>query len=235
MAYSQVSLSQLQVLLAEKYDGAQFWTAEQARLGINEALRVYNMLTGVFRASLPLIIPANDYYLSLPGTMTYRTRVTLAGVPLEPASLHDMNNGRPNWRSETTAAGGTVPSSVKVWVPAGMTLLFVWPTPTVNTSVTVDGVSTAPILVNPGDQIDIGQEDIGPLLGYVLHYLLFNEGGIRFKGSMKYYKDFLDACAAKNARIRLSNFWRYAQGLDLGRSATTLQANPVAKPGRPVQ
>ena len=235
MSYSQVTLAQLQTQLAEKYDGAQFWTAEEARLGINEGLRVYNMLTGVFRQSLSLIIPANDYFLSLPGTMTYRTRVMVGGVPLEPATLHDMNNGRPNWRSETVASGGTVPSAVKSWVPAGMTLLFVWPTPIANQAVTVEGVATAPILVNAGDQIDIGQEDIGPLLGYVLHYLLFKEGGIRFKGSMKYYRDFIDACAEKNSRIRLSNLWRYAQGLDLNRSQAVLQQRPVAKPGPPAQ
>jgi len=120
-----------------------------------------------------------------------------------------------------------VPSTVKVWMPAGISLVFVWPAVTVNTTVSVEGITTAPVLVNGGDFIDIGQEELGPLLNYALHVLTFKEGGLRFQGTMKYYVDFLDACAEKNGRIRLSNMYRWAQGLDIKRAQTMLQTKPV--------
>lgn len=225
MSYGQVTLTQLQAQLAEKYDSAAFWTAEEARRAINEGIRVYNMLTGFWRTTIPLTLIPNDPYLSLPGSLTYRTRFVLpsTGKNLDPASLFDMDNGRPNWRAENTSSGGTVPNTPKLWIPAGITLVFIWPAVTVNTTVNVDGIVTAPQLVNPGDFIDIGQEELGPLLNYALHVLMFKEGGLRFKNTMKYYKDFIEACAQKNGRIRLSNLWRWVQGLDVGRGQTTVQ------------
>lgn len=228
MSYGQVNLTTLQASLAEKYDSAAFWTAEEARRAINEGIRVYNMLTGFWRTTVPLTLIPGDPFLSLPGSLTYRTRVSVAGKPLEPASLFDMDNGRPNWRAETVASGGSVPTNVKVWIPAGITLIFLWPVVTVNTACLVDGITTAPTLVNGADFIDIGQEELGPLLNYALHVLTFKEGGLRFQGTMKYYADFIEACAQKNGRIRLSNMYRWVQGLDLNRHQTQLQQKPKA-------
>jgi hypothetical protein len=223
VSYGQISLTTLQANLAEKFDSAAYWTAEESRLALNEGIRVFNMLSGFWRTTATLTALPFDHFLSLPGNLTYRTRVTVASKPLEPATLFDMDNGRPNWRSENTASGGTVPTALKTWTPAGITLIFLWPAVTVNTAVVVEGIVTAPVLVNGGDLIDMGQEDIGPLLNYALHVLTFKEGGLRFKGTMKYYVDFIEACAQKNGRIRMSNLYRWVQGLDLNRSARPVQ------------
>jgi hypothetical protein len=223
MAYGQITLTTLQANLAEKFDSAAFWTSEESRRALNEGIRVYNMLTGFWRTTATLTLIPFDPFLSLPGTLTYRTRVSVAGKPLEPASLFDMDNGRSNWRAENTLSGGTVPTNVKVWIPAGISLIFIWPAVTVNTACLVDGITTAPTLVNGADFVDIGQEELGPLLNYALHVLTFKEGGVRFKATMKYYADFIEACAQKNGRIRLSNMYRWVQGLDLNRHQTQIQ------------
>lgn len=229
MSYGQITLTTLQAQLAEKYDSAAFWTAEEGRLAFNEGLRVYNMLTGVFRSTATIVTRPDDAFIALPGSMTYRTRVSINGVPIEPANLDDMDNGRPHWRSEHTASGGSVPTSIKAWIPAGITLIFIWPMDHVGgTTLTIDGVTTAPQLVNPGDFIDLGQEELGPLLGYALHVLAFKEGGMRFLATMKYYRDFIAACAAKNERLLRSNLYRRVMGMDLTRQTKPLQAPPTS-------
>lgn len=227
MSYGQVTLTQLQAQLAEKYDSAAFWTAEESRRALNEGLRVYNLLTGFWRVNVPLTLIPNDPFLSLPGSLTYRTRVTVASRPLAPTSMFDMDNGRPNWRAETTASGGTVPTAPKIWMPAGILLIFIWPAVVANTACIVEGVTNTPILVNGADFVDIGQEELGPLLNYALHVLTFKEGGLRFQATMPYYKDFILACAEKNGRLKLSNLYRWAMGLDLAREQTPTQKQAI--------
>ena len=54
MTYTAITLADLKVDMAQRYDESIFWTAEEARLAINEALRDWNLLVGRWSRRLTL-------------------------------------------------------------------------------------------------------------------------------------------------------------------------------------
>jgi len=78
VAYTTTTLADLQSLMAQRWDQVVFWTAEEARLALNEALREWNLLTGRWRTRVALSVLAADPFVSLPSSMTYGMRVTTA-------------------------------------------------------------------------------------------------------------------------------------------------------------
>ena len=118
-----------------------------------------------------------------------------------------------------TASGGGVPTSVKVWAAAGLSLIAFWPADAAgNTSILVDGVAQTPVLVNGGDYIDLGDEELGVLLGFALHLLAFKAPDQVFQSTQPLQKAFYQAAAAKNVRFGTSDFLRHFLGLDKPRS-----------------
>src|SRR3972149_3577940 len=191
MAFQTTTLTTLQARLAEKYESVPFWTGEEARLAINEALRVWSGLTGMWRQRLTLPTVPNDPWLPIPGTLVLRTRVELGGMALQRVSLAQLQYARAAWQSETTASGGGVPTSVKVWAAAGLSLIAFWPADAAgNTSILVDGVAQTPVLVNGGDYIDLGDEELGVLLGFALHLLAFKAPDQVFQSTQPLQKAF---------------------------------------------
>jgi hypothetical protein len=225
VSYQQVTLTVLQQRLQDRYDNTPFWTNEEARTSLNEALRVWNALTGYWRTrKTNLVTLTNDPWHPLTGSLTYRTRIELNGVALKPTSIFSMDNHRPNWEGETTATGGAVPNTVKFWMPAGLQLIALWPADAVgNQTLTVDGVVSTPVLINGGDFVDIGEEEINTLTGYALHVLTFKIGGAVFKATMPLYQAFLAAAGNRNAIIRAADRFRQSEGLDVGREQNAIK------------
>jgi hypothetical protein len=106
-------------------------------------------------------------------------------------------------------------------MPAGLQLIALWPADAVgNQTLTVDGVVVTPVLVNGGDFVDIGEEELNTLIGYALHVLAFKIGGTIFKATIPLFKAFLIAAGQRNSIIRAADRFRSAEGLDVGRSQT---------------
>src|SRR4029450_4449466 len=115
--------------MAQRWDSVVFWTPEEARLALNEALREWNLLTGRWRTRVPLTGSANNPEIDLPLSMTYGMRVTTAaGSPLTPTSLLELDLAMPPWRLHTTATGGPVPLLPTLWAPLSLTRLAILPT-----------------------------------------------------------------------------------------------------------
>lgn len=223
MSYQQQTLSDIRDTLKAKYESVPFWSDEQARLAINEALRVWNMLTGMWRGSLDMVTLANDPWHPLSGSVTRHTRVLYNGIALGQTSMFSMDHHRPTWENDRTDDGGSIPTVPKLWMPGGLQLIAIWPADAVgNHTLTVEGVVTTPILTNDTDFIDIGEEEFDTLLGYALHYLTFKEGGVRFEATMPLYQAFLAAAGLKNERLKRSDTYRKVLGTDDGR-----QQHPV--------
>src|SRR5262245_14909023 len=116
MPYTTTTLADLQTLMVQRWDQVVFWTSEEARLALNEALRDWNLLTGRWRTRVTVDVSAGDPNVALPAAMTYGMRVTTAaGSPLFPTSLIEFDLGRPSWRLETIADGGDVPTVPTLW------------------------------------------------------------------------------------------------------------------------
>jgi len=226
MAYTQFTLASLTEQIQAKVESSPFFSDEEIRLGLNEAFRVWGMFTGVWKQQITVTTSTTlpSPWIAVPTPLFYNVRMQVNGVPLGRSSIGDLDNGRPGWEGENTASGGDVPTAIKQFAPAGLSLFAIWPyDPVGGTSILVDGVVEAPQLVLPTDTVDINNDSLQPILGYTLHYLGFKEGGQRWAVAQNYYKEFLLAAMDQNDRLATSSFFRKAAGLDINRGQRPLR------------
>lgn len=217
MVYVATTLALLKVRMAEARDTSVFWTDEEARLALNEALRDWNLLTGRWRTRLTLSTLAATPEVALGATMTYGMRVTLnTGAPLTPTSTLELDLGRPTWRGETTTSGGDVPTAPLLWAPQSLQQIVIWP-PTAGigtNNLLVDGVAATPVLVNDGSFVDLGDELLPVIIDYAIHCAAFKEGGARWRATLPAFVSFLKAAAEENSLLKASQAYRRFAGLD---------------------
>jgi hypothetical protein len=201
--------------LNERAEHKPFWDATEDRDAFNESLLVWNLLTGMWKRRLTIVTVANQYDYQIPATMLYRMRMTFNSQPLSPSSREELNNGRYRWRSETTTSGGDVPNRPMLWAPISLQLFYLWPADAVGGgTLTLDGVSNTPVVVEDGDTVDMSEENLGALLGYSLHALTFKKGGPAFAATMPLFKQFLEEAADENDLIKTSQVYRRWMGID---------------------
>jgi len=220
VAYTTTTLADLQTLMIQRWDQVVFWTPEEARLALNEALREWNLLTGRWRKRVLLDVLAGDPEIPLPGAITYAMRLTTAtGWPLIPASLVDFDLGRPSWRLETAASAGGVPAVPTLWAPISLTRIAIWPTLAVTTAnaLTLDGVMATPVLVAPADPVDLGEEIVDVVADFALHVAALKEAGDRWRATRPYFEAFLQAAADENGLLKRNQKYRRWAGLDTRR------------------
>ena len=201
--------------LTEKAEHKPFWDATEARDAFNEALLCWNLLTGTWKTRLTLTTVAGQFDYAIPMIMLYRMRMTFDTQPLSPASREELNNGRHTWRGETTASGGDVPTRPMVWAPISLQLFYLWPADAAGGhTLTLDGVSATPVVVEDGDTVDLSEEQLSTLLGYGLHALTFKKGGPAFAATLPLFAQFLADAADQNDLIKTSQVYRRVMGLD---------------------
>ncbi|HEU5454217.1 MAG TPA: hypothetical protein VFU85_00895 [Nocardioides sp.] len=217
MPYTTTTLADLQTLMIQRWDQVVFWTPEEARLALNEALREWNLLTGRWRTRVGLSALAATPDLQLPGVLTYAMRVTTAaGSPLIPTSILELDLGRPSWRLDTTATGSTVPTVPTLWAPLSLTQISIWPCYPVDTpaALLVDGVMRTPVLVAPDDFVDLGEEVVDVITDMALHVAALKEAGDRWRQTRVYFEAFLVAAAEENSLLKQNQAYRRWAGLD---------------------
>jgi len=227
--YATYTLEDLQTQLAQRADGSPFWATDEATDAINEALLMWNALTGFWKETVTQLTTAGNWDYALPSTLVFGSRVEFNDIPLAQASLSDMDSGRPGWQSQTTADGGNVPTSPQVWLPLSVDMIAIWPQDAAGGNVLkVDGVSATPQLALAEDYIDIGREELTVILGYALHIMALKEGGQRFGATMPYFTQFLAAAAEENDQLQLSSEFRHFIGTDMGRQMHVTRQSSTA-------
>lgn len=223
MPYESVTLAQLKAQLAEKYESTPFWVAAEATSAINEALRYWNMLTGMWKKTQTQATVANQVWYTFSSSFVYNMRVSFGSQAMDITSIGSLDNGRPNWEGETTTTGGRVPTRPLHWAPAGLRRLAIWPADAVGSNMLVlDGVAITPVLVNDADFIDLAQSEHDALLGEALMILAFKEGGARFEACKKFHQDFIVAAAEQNDRLKAHVYFKRLLGLDTYRNERPL-------------
>lgn len=210
MPYSQTSLADLQAAMVQRWDTVVFWTPEEARLALNEALREWNLLTGRWRTTVLLDVTAGVPEIALPGVLTYAMRVTTAaGAPLIPSSILELDLAEPQWRLQTAA-------TPTVWAPISLTQIAIWPASPVTAAGALrsDGVMRTPVLVAPTDLVDLGEEIVDVICDMALHITAFKEAGDRWRATRPYFEAFLEAAAAENSLLKQNQAYRRWAGLD---------------------
>lgn len=221
MPYLQTTLSELLGELKGRWESQPFWADEEGRLYLNQALRFWNLLTGMWQTKVLILTPSPaSPWIPLPGSLTYGTRVSFAGRPnLELTSIPELNRLHPRWRGETTASGGPVPSTPRRWAPVGMTQLAIWPADASGgNSLLVDGCASTPILTLPGDFVDLGDQDLNAITGLALYIASFKRGAMALQAAQPLFSDFMTAALKQNDRLRYSLYFRKILGLDKGRT-----------------
>lgn len=201
--------------LQERVESKPFWDFTEARDAFNETLGFWNLLTGAWKQRITLTSVANQYDYALPFSMLYRMRLTYNTLPMSPSSREEFNNGRPRWRSETTATGGDVPSRPMLWAPISLQLIYIWPADAVGGgTITLDGVSATPFVVEDGDTVDMDEAHLTTFLGMSEHLLTFKKGGPAFAATIPFFQTFLTEAADENDLILTSQYFRKVMGLD---------------------
>jgi hypothetical protein len=219
VAHVQVTWATLRSRLFERVDSAQHWVNAEALIKTNNALRFWNLLTGMWRRSVSVVLsPGGDPYYALTGTMIWPMRMELSdGTVVPKVSIASLDLGQPTWEGETTADGGSVPAAVTFWAPRELQLFTVWPRPTVSTTVTFDGVSETPVLSADGDFIDLEDDVFEVLLNYAAHLLQFKDGGPKFFGTAPAWNAMVTLAGDYNSELRTTSIYRKALGRDTDR------------------
>jgi hypothetical protein len=237
MPFQNLTLAALQARLARRYEQAPFWSPTAATFALNEALRVWNLITGTSRQTVNVSTVVDDPYiqLSIPAEQQW-LKVTRVTVPtpfreLNPTSLAGLDASFPGWEKHTTLTASGVGSAPRYWAPAGTTRIAVYPADTAvlnrgngPRTLAVDGISCANVLVASDDFFDLGDEELTAILGYALHVLSFSKGAEALSGTRPLYLAFLKAAADRNAIFAASSIYRRMMGLDWTRIAYPLRA-----------
>lgn len=233
MAYQQVTLATLRTTLQAKADGGSpFWSNTEDLDAINESLRSWNLLTGMWKTRVVMPTVANQVWYTLASSLVYDLRMDFGSYPMEISSLPSLDNGQPAWEGETTATTG-VPTRPLMFAPAGLRMFAIWPADAVGgTTLVIDSVLSTPQLAADADFIDIGYQELGALLGECLHILTFKKGGPAFEATKHYHQEFLRAAADQNGRLRASALFRRFMGLDLARSQRPFKVPTGFEPER---
>jgi hypothetical protein len=229
MPYTTVSLADLKVLMAARWDASVFWSDDEARLAMNETLRDWNLLTGRWRRSVVLSTAAATPEVSLPSTLTYGMRVRVGTVPLVATSYTELDLARPTWRGETTASGGDVPTTPILWAPISLTQIAIWPSTAgvgVN-NVLVDGVSATPVLSEDADTVDLGDEILDVVVDCAIHNAAFKEGGARWQATILFFHAFFRAAAEENQLLKAKQIYKRFAGLDRTRDLAPTRTGRV--------
>lgn len=228
MPFQNTTLTTLLARLADRYDGAPFWSADQARRAINEGLRIWNVITGTWKGAFSMTTVPNDPFMFIAGTMVKGTRVMINGKILAPSSLFAFDHGLHNWEGSTSASGGVVPNAPVYWAPVGLTVIAIYPADAtvLGSPMVVDGIRSTPILVNGGDYIDLGDEEINTLLGYALHVLSFAKGIDALTQTKALRLAFFRSAAERNDTFKASSAYRRIMGLDRTRFLAPMQQTP---------
>lgn len=216
MPWSRHTLASLRRDLQHRVEVVPYWSAEEARLALNEGLLFWNLLTGTWKTRVTLdAAPASSPLVALPSTLVFGTRIAYQSQPLASGSLIDLLRGRPGMWTETTASGGDVPTRPMIWAPFSLASVFIWPRPAVfvANAYTVDGVAQTPVLDYEDEAVDLEDGVLEVLLGYALHVMAFKEGARFGATTTTLMRDFLALAAEQNDQLTKSAAYRQYMGL----------------------
>ena len=220
MAYATLTRATLRARLQDRFTGDPFWSATEANDAINEALRQFNLFTGYWRGSATALTTAGSPFVTVPGSLTYRTRVTRSGFALTRKSIVEFYRMRRNWRTQTTSSGSPVPTTIREWAPIGLGTIAIWPTdPAGGTTLTFEAVRLTPVLTADGDFLDLGDEELTLILAEALYILSFKRPSILETMQPK-HQLFLAGCLERNDQLRASSYYRRVLGLDQAQRVT---------------
>lgn len=192
--YQRISLDDLKARLTERVgNNTVFFTDREKRYAVNEAITMWNALTGqwIVRVQVP---STGLIFYDLPRQLVSLMRVRTPTALLDQISFFELDNGFAGWQD---APIGTP----LYWVPMGLDKFAIYPPIAVGVNLTLEGIQLSPRLGSGGDFIDIQDEEVTRLLEYAQHYLSLKEGGLEFSNTRALLANFMGAAGARNGRL----------------------------------
>ena len=171
---------------------------------INEAIRCTALFTGFFRNTLELpgFTIANQLIYPTPAGMLVPILVSFEGRQLQRISLRKLARTRRTWATDTTLSSGRV----DFWAPIGIGHFVMTPIDAKGgNDLTITGLGTPPLLVNPDDVMVIENEYVEIITEYCAHRLPLKVGGKIFADGSLGLNEFYDKV---KERIRYEKFKR---------------------------
>ncbi len=228
MAYATHTLDELLEEATDLVGGSTvFWIDAEKQDALNEAISVWQLATGQWVAQEP--ITADSGYVRLPSTLISVQRVRLmtapggtsrtGGLTLSMISIPELDYGFPGWDSTT--------GTPTMWAPVGLNEIALYPPPSAPVLIAVEGLTDSPRLMSGGDIIDIGTEELTPLLGYTQHVLSFKEAGSEFNATQSGLLGLIEAAGERNGRFKKSAPYRRYMGLHKEEAERPVRGTPA--------
>lgn len=198
-SYQRFNLGMLRARLTERAgNNSVFWVDTEKNDAINEAIMIWQCLTGEFTKTFST--PASgSAYQDVPKQIGSVVRVSFNGSPVALISLWELDFGFSGW----PGTSGTP----LYWAPLGLNGIAIYPVPTTG-SLMYEGYSEVPRLGGDADFLQTSDNTLNALLSYAQHYLSFKEGGQEFMNSQSLFQAFVLAATTRNKRLAATNAFR---------------------------
>ena len=212
MAYSTTTRSSLRTRVTERLI-TNFWSTSEINAYINEALRVWNVLTGYnrdFYSSVAVTAGLQVYTISqFTGSSNplFILRVESATdlTTFSTIDLRALSHYVPTWFSETAA-------TIQNWTQIGQNNIIVYPKSTASLLLNVYAVDLADIPSGDSSYIQISEEDMPAIIDYCTFIARLKESGSEFQESIGLLQNFLRAAARYNSMILQTSLYRKVMG-----------------------
>lgn len=194
-SYQRINLDTLVQRLTERLGlNETFWTYNEKRRALNEALRVWAVMSGQWSRRFAIPTVAGQRFYDVPRQLVSLQRVKYDSTPLWPSSVTELDYGYTNWQQSATG-------TPLFWSPIGLGMIVINPPAPAGHFLNMEGMALLPALNVGGDFIDIGDEEVNRILDYAHHTLTFKEGGLEFEATLPLMGSFVSAAGLGNQRL----------------------------------
>jgi hypothetical protein len=231
LAYARITLQQLKDRLAERIGGQnKFWTEPEREAAINEALAVWQLMTGDFIKVADVTVTHSDdgiYEVTAGADQPIAfLRLKVDNTPVNQLSLRDLDKGFYGWRSESTTG------NPEYWAPIANNLVALHQAATDTTQHDAQTFNAMflrgdRLLTANADYVQLGDEEVTALIDYAQACLAFKQGESEaFENTQALKKLFATAAARRGSWLRGSSVYRKYMGQEDDHQVALRHAKP---------
>jgi hypothetical protein len=217
VAYARITLQQLKDRLAERIGGQnKFWTEPEREAAINEALAVWQLMTGDFTKIANVTVTHSTYGIYLVDAGADQPvaflRLKVDNTPVNQLSLRDLDKGFYGWRSESST------STPEYWAPVANNLVALHQAATDQTQHDAQTFNAMflrgdRLLTSDSDNVQLGDEEVLAIIAYAQACLAFKQGESEaFDNSKAMRTLFGRAAARRGSWLRGTSIYRKFMG-----------------------
>lgn len=231
-SYARTTIATLKSNVKERLGGeGVFWTDSEIVGAINEAMAVWQLLTGDFVTTANQTVASNSQVLQLASTtvtsmgLVRVRRMTTTTTPapstvLYPVSIFEMDQG---YYGRQGAASSSTP---EYWAPFGIDKMIIYPAPNTTQTVQLQYYNGDPRISNTaGDYFNLGDEEVIAIVNYAVWACSFKEGVKEALINTSPLRDmFMAAARLRNQKLRATALYRDYMGNDRDETKPTRNA-----------